>query len=135
MPRVVHFEIHAEDPQQAIAFYQPLFDWEFNRWGGMDYWLIKTGDAGAPGIDGGLLPRRAKIDGEAVIAYVCTVDVPSVDECVEKIVTGGGTIVMPKIADPRRGMARLWQGHRGQYFRHYAKRPDRKHAVGSHSVI
>ena len=56
MPRVVHFEIHAEDPQRAIAFYQAVFDWEFNNWGGMDYWLIKTVDAGAPGIDGGLVP-------------------------------------------------------------------------------
>ena len=25
MPRVVHFEIHAENPERAIAFYQSLF--------------------------------------------------------------------------------------------------------------
>ncbi len=29
MPRVVHFEIHADDPERAISFYNSVFDWEF----------------------------------------------------------------------------------------------------------
>jgi catechol 2,3-dioxygenase-like lactoylglutathione lyase family enzyme len=28
MPRVVHFEIHADDPKRAIKFYQDVFGWE-----------------------------------------------------------------------------------------------------------
>jgi predicted enzyme related to lactoylglutathione lyase len=62
MPRPIHFEIHAADPQRAIKFYTQLFGWTFTKWESpMDYWLIKTGEQGTPGIDGGLLPRRASI--------------------------------------------------------------------------
>ncbi len=77
MPRIVHFEIQAENPERAIQFYGSLFGWVFTKWEGpMPYWLIKTGESSQPGIDGGLLPRRGALDGEAVIAYVCTADVP-----------------------------------------------------------
>jgi len=58
MPRPVHFEIQAEQPERAIKFYRELFGWEFNQWEGQPYWLIKTGEKGTPGIDGGLLPRQ-----------------------------------------------------------------------------
>jgi len=98
MPRVVHFEIHAGDPQRAIRFYTDLYGCQFTSWGGESYWLIKTGEAPAPGIDGGLLPRRGEIDGQAVIGYVCTVDVESVDAYAERVTAGGGQIVVPKMA-------------------------------------
>ena len=46
MARVGHFEIHADDPQRAINFYQNAFNWHFNKWDApQDYWLIKTGEA------------------------------------------------------------------------------------------
>jgi predicted enzyme related to lactoylglutathione lyase len=39
--RVVHFEIHAEQPDRAIAFYSGLFGWGFDKWSGpMPYWLM-----------------------------------------------------------------------------------------------
>ena len=101
MPRVIHFEIHAENPERAIAFYQSVFGWQFNSWGGTEeYWLIITGPADAPGIDGGLIRRRGAIDGTAVIAYVCTIDVSSVDEFAQKITANGGSIVVAKHAIP-----------------------------------
>jgi len=34
MPRVVHFEIHAENPQRAIDFYRTVFSWQFQKWNG-----------------------------------------------------------------------------------------------------
>lgn len=61
---VVHFEIHASDPQQLIDFYSQLLGWEFTRFGEMDYWAIDTGEdsirMGSPGtgINGGLTQRR-----------------------------------------------------------------------------
>ena len=83
MARVVHFEIHAENPERAIQFYQKSFGWEFQKWEGpMDYWLVMTGPKDQPGIDGGLVPRQVEIDGQAVIAYVCTIDVPDIDATV-----------------------------------------------------
>src|SRR5262245_2829618 len=58
MPRVIHFEIHAEKPERAVAFYSKLFGWEFTKWGGpMEYYLVKTGPDGQPGINGGMIKR------------------------------------------------------------------------------
>jgi predicted enzyme related to lactoylglutathione lyase len=38
MPRVVHFEIHAGDPDRAVNFYKTLFEWNFQKWEGpMEY--------------------------------------------------------------------------------------------------
>ena len=34
MPRPVHFEIQADNPERAIKFYRELFGWEFNQWEG-----------------------------------------------------------------------------------------------------
>jgi len=76
MPRVVHFEIHAGNPERAINFYQKVFGWNISKVGRTDALLDGiTGPADQPGINGGLLPRRGELDGQAVIAYVCTVDV------------------------------------------------------------
>ena len=101
MPRVIHFEIHAENPERAIKFYTDLLGWQFNKWDGpMPYWLVITGPDGQPGINGGLMPRRGEIDGQAVIAYVCTVDVPNVDQYTQKAVSGGAQVVVPKMPIP-----------------------------------
>src|ERR1044072_5846453 len=44
MPRPVHFEIHATDPQAAVTFYEQVFGWKIEQWGDQPYWLITTGD-------------------------------------------------------------------------------------------
>jgi hypothetical protein len=101
MARVVHFEIHAEDPLRAIGFYTKVFGWQFTRWEApQDYWLIQTGPDSQPGINGGLLRRQGPIYGQAVIAYVCTVDVEAIDRAEQVIQQNGGTIVLPKMAIP-----------------------------------
>jgi len=101
MLRVVHFEIHADDPQRAANFYQGVFGWDIKKWEGPeDYWLVTTGQAPEPGIDGAIVKRMGPINGDAVIAYVCTVDVPSVDDAIAKITSQGGTIVLPKMPVP-----------------------------------
>ena len=77
MPRPVHFEIPADNPERAIEFYSSIFGWKFNKWAGpMEYWLITTGEPAEPGINGGLMRRRdpnqpcvntitvASVDGE-----------------------------------------------------------------------
>jgi predicted enzyme related to lactoylglutathione lyase len=99
MSRVIHFEIHADSPERAITFYQSIFSWEITRWPGpTDYWIIKTGPDDQPGINGGLIKRMSPIDGVAVIAYLCTIDVKSVDGTVAKVKAAGGSIVVPKMA-------------------------------------
>ena len=66
MPRVIHFEIHADQPDRAIAFYTGLFGWQFDRFNGdTPYWICTTGAPGVPGIDGGLVQRRGYQIGRA----------------------------------------------------------------------
>lgn len=101
MPRVVHFEIHAGEPERAIAFYEKVFAWTFQKWEGpMPYWLVITGPDDQRGINGGLVPRRGELDGQAVIAYVCTVDVESVDSSIAAVEANGGTIALAKMPVP-----------------------------------
>lgn len=96
MPRVVHFELSVDDAERAAAFYKEVFGWEFHKWDGpFDYWGIRTGAEGQPGIDGGLMLRQEGISGT-----VNTVDVASVDESVEQITRNGGKVVTPKMAIP-----------------------------------
>jgi uncharacterized protein len=95
MPRVIHFELTADDPERAVTFYQDVFGWQINKWDGpQDYWLITTGEAGTPGIDGAIMRR------EHNTSVINTVDVASVDEAIAKVTASGGTVVAPKMAIP-----------------------------------
>ena len=61
MPRVTHFEIHADDPERAIKFYQSVLGWTFTAWGPPgQYWLATTGpDIPVFGRWGGMLNAAA----------------------------------------------------------------------------
>lgn len=103
MGRVVHFEIHAGDPERAARFYRELFGWEITRWEGpMEYWVVRTGGATEPGIDGGLLRRRGEppTPGQAVNAYVCTVGVDDLDDALARGSRLGGSLAVPKMPVP-----------------------------------
>jgi hypothetical protein len=119
MPRPIHFEIHADQPERAIRFYQDLLGWRFTKWDApMDYWVIKTGPEGTPGIDGGLLPRRGPPPAEAaaVNAYVCTVDTASVDDLATLLAALGGKVVVPKMAIPALGWLAYGKDTEGNIF-------------------
>jgi predicted enzyme related to lactoylglutathione lyase len=36
MPRIVHFEFAADNPERAANFYRDVFGWQSNNWGGAD---------------------------------------------------------------------------------------------------
>ena len=117
MPRVVHFEIHAADPDRAVNFYTTLFGWSFQKWEGpMDYWLVTTGPNDQPGINGGLVRRQGEIDGQAVIAYVCTVDVEDLDASVQTALDNGGQIALPKMPIPGMGWLAYCKDTEGNIF-------------------
>lgn len=95
MLRPVHFEIPVDDPEKNIAFFESVFGWKFNKWGGpMEYWVVSTGDS-QPGIDGGLMRRMNP--GQPIVN---TIEVPSVDDYIAKITNAGGQIVLPKMPIP-----------------------------------
>ena len=117
MPRVVHFEIHAADPQRAVTFYEKSFGWSFQKWEGpMEYWLITTGPNDQPGINGGLVQRRGELDGQAVIAYVCTVDVADLDTSIATVDANGGTVAVPKMPIPGMGWLAYYKDTEGNIF-------------------
>lgn len=96
MPRVVHFELTADDPDRAVRFYKQVLGWKFEKWAGpMDYWLITTGPEGELGINGGLSGRTPLEQ-----SVTNTVDVDSVDKYVERVLAAGGKVVAPKQAIP-----------------------------------
>jgi predicted enzyme related to lactoylglutathione lyase len=103
MSRVVHFEIHADDPERAMAFYTGLFGWKFIKFGDMDYWLVITGDEDTPGINGGLLPRHGPREGKGFFAFVCTVDVKDLDGCLKNLEKAGGQVTLARHSIPKIG--------------------------------
>jgi predicted enzyme related to lactoylglutathione lyase len=101
---VVHFEIHASEPQRLIDFYAELLGWKFTRFGEMPYWAIDTGEGAigvstpGRGINGGLTQRQgaAPEPGAPVNGgdFVVGVD-GSVDELFRKGLDLGGTEALP----------------------------------------
>jgi uncharacterized protein len=111
MPRVIHFELPADNPDRAAEFYRQVFGWNFTKWQGpQDYWLITTG-TGTPGIDGGMLRRSHPGAGT-----VNTIDVASLDEAAGRIQTAGGKVVAPKMAIPGVGFLAYCQDTEGTTF-------------------
>lgn len=112
MSRVVHFEIHVDDPDRAMTFYSVALGWQFQDYAdftGSPYWGVITGPEDAPGINGGLLrrPVAASKPGAGLNAFVCTVQVDDYDGTEAKILAAGGSVALPKAA--LQGMA--WQGY------------------------
>jgi predicted enzyme related to lactoylglutathione lyase len=106
MGRVVHFEIHADNPDRAVEFYTRHFGWKMDKWNGpMEYWTIQTGGKEEPGIDGGLLRRQGPPPqaGEPVSSFVCTIQVESIDQKVADITASGGLLAVPKMPIPSMG--------------------------------
>ncbi len=112
MSRVVHFEIPAGDTKRAVAFYGKAFGWKFEKWPGpMEYWLVSTGDAAAPGINGGLLPS-----GSTVKSTTNTIQVDSVDAAAAAVKSAGGKQLSPKNAIPGVGYFAYCEDTEGNMF-------------------
>jgi len=106
MGRVIHFEIHADDPERAAAFYRTVFGWEIAKWDGpADYWLVTTGEPGERGIDGAILRRSAPIEGLGANAFVCTAQVDDVAATLATALASGGELAMAEMDVP--GVGRL----------------------------
>ncbi|MEK7643534.1 MAG: VOC family protein [Patescibacteria group bacterium] len=128
MNRTVHFEIHAEDLDRAQKFYSEVFGWEFTDMGESmsGYRLIVTGKADStgpdgkpwPGINGGMLKRKgpAPTEGQAVNAFVCTMDVENIDETIKKGVSMGGTMATLKMEVPGVGWLAYMKDTEGNIF-------------------
>lgn len=96
MSRVIHFDIAAADTDRAIAFYRRAFGWTITKAPGpLDCWLIRTGKADEPGIDGGLARRDA--DWQRITMFI---DVASADGAARRIEEAGGRVVQARTVIP-----------------------------------
>jgi len=100
---VVHFAIHADDPERARNFYEAVFGWQFEAWGPTDFWLIKTGTEANPGIHGALQRRTKPVQGDGMNGYECTISVESVDDVAAAVEKNGGSLLLQKTHVPTVG--------------------------------
>jgi hypothetical protein len=112
MPRPIHFEIPAENPDRAMAFYSKALGWKFTKWDGpMDYWVITTGQSGEPGIDGGLMKRQHPDQ-----PCVNTLGVENLDRTIESVLSNGGSMAVPKMPVPGIGWLAYCKDTEGYIF-------------------
>ena len=108
---VVHFEIHATEPQRLVDFYSELLGWEFTQYGDTPYWTIATGEGsignvtGQPGmgINGGLTQREGPRPEAGAPVNGCNIVVGvdgSIDELMRRAVELGGVETMPAQDSP-----------------------------------
>lgn len=105
---VVHFEIHAEDPDRCRAFYEMVFGWATNDVPGMEqqYWLMfpngaiqitaSPTDSPGEGISGGMMKRQgdAPAEGAPVNGYVCVLQVEDLEKTKQAVLQHGGQVVV-----------------------------------------
>jgi predicted enzyme related to lactoylglutathione lyase len=110
-PRIVWFEIPADQPDRATKFYTTLFGWKIKAFPGMtDYWHIDTG-GGDDTPDGGLMVR--KHPAQPITNYVA---VSSVDKAAVKVEKLGGTICKSRTAVPKMGYFIICEDTEGNMF-------------------
>jgi predicted enzyme related to lactoylglutathione lyase len=127
MARVIHFEVHAENPERAARFYESAFGWRLQHIPAIDYWMIDTGAEGA-GINGGMLRRRgpAPAKGQPVNAFVCTLGVDDLDAAMRAGIDAGGTLALPRMAIPNVGYVAYLVDTEGNIFGLHQSDPEAK---------
>lgn len=129
MKKVVHFEIPADNLERAKKFYS-IFDWQMQDWpmpDGSTYVGARTVETDEttyqpkePGaINGGIVLRDQYLKTPAF-----AINVPSVDEYIEKVKEAGGNVVKPKqliegmgfyayVSDTEGNLLGLWEDVKG----------------------
>jgi hypothetical protein len=108
MPKVVHFEIPADDLDRAKGFYGSVFGWQLQSMPmeGGEYTIVMTTPVDPetqmplePGaINGGMMKRD-----ERTPAPVITIDVEGIDDALKQIQAEGGSTVTPRTPIPGMG--------------------------------
>jgi uncharacterized protein len=112
MGRVNHFEITADDPKRAAAFYEKAFGWKFTDWGGpFTYLLATTGAKTEVGIDGAIMDRT---DNKQ--AVINTIGVDKWEAGAEAVKNAGGQVLQPKTPVPGQGYFAYCKDTEGNVF-------------------
>jgi predicted enzyme related to lactoylglutathione lyase len=97
------FAVHADNLPRARQFYEAVFGWKFEPWGPPGFFLIATGDAGDPGIQGALQQRHEVVPGQRINGYECTISVADVDATATAVKANGGKVILAKCEIPTVG--------------------------------
>jgi uncharacterized protein len=119
MGRVIHFEIHAADPDRALTFYTGVFGWKAEKAGGpVDYWLVTTGADEEAGINGAIMRRMGSepSSDQAVNSFVNTIQVSSLEETERAVPEAGGEQVLPRQEIPGVGKLAYFKDPEGNIF-------------------
>ncbi len=109
MNRFTHFELVTDDREKTAAFYRAVFGWKVEKWAGpVDYWIVDSGDASTPGINGGLMQAGGEFSGT-----VNTVEVEDIDAALAKVKANGGTIIFEKSPVPGVGQLAYFKDNCG----------------------
>jgi uncharacterized protein len=110
-PRIVWFEIPADNIDRAKTFYSELFGWKIANMPGMsDYLHIDTGGS-EESLNGGLMARRNP--GQAITNYVFVESVGKYADTVEKL---GGKVCVRKTEVPQMGYFAICQDTENNVF-------------------
>lgn len=109
MNRFTHFELATSDLEKTAAFYRAVFGWQIQKWDGpVDYWLVTTGDASTPGINGGLMQAGGGFSGT-----INTIEVDDIDAAIAKVLAHGGEMALEKDAIPGVGYQAYFKDNSG----------------------
>lgn len=91
MPRCIHFEIPAENPECTVPFYQQTFGRDTKKIGRCQVLAAQDRIGIRNGIDGAIMERS----GANCVRN--TISVPSVTELADKVREGGGSILTERM--------------------------------------
>ncbi len=125
MPRFVHIDISADDPERAAAFYERAFGWAVTKLDGpMPYWLVAVDPSDPAALGAGIGQRT-----EPWQSTVPTIDVASADQAAAAIVEAGGSIVIPKTPIPGVGQLVTFKDTEGNVMAVLESDPDNRLAA------
>jgi predicted enzyme related to lactoylglutathione lyase len=112
MPRFVHIDIAADDPEREASFFRDVFGWTVTKLDGpVPYWLLNPSPNDPTAVGAGIAKRE-----QAWQTVNPTIDVLSVDDVTAKIETAGGTIVVPRTTLPGVGVLVTFKDPSGNIF-------------------
>jgi len=92
--RPTFFDFSVNNPEASRTFFETVFGWQFERGPGHgEYYRIRTGRQGTPGIDGAM---GVAIDGKA--RTVNSIEVADLDATLLEILKHGGKVGEPRMA-------------------------------------
>jgi predicted enzyme related to lactoylglutathione lyase len=111
MPRVIHFEIPAENTEPAVNFCSKAFGWKIVKYGSTNYWLVAAGEGTESEINGAVAEKD-----ETHLTTINTVGLPLYDEVLKEIKEASGQVLTSIMTEPNVGYMAYCKDTKGNIF-------------------